>query len=129
MLIDVRTLANRTIQVVNDNITLTWDRSTGYNTAASGQRTETFASQDIQAQVQGLSAAELQHIDGLNVQGVMRAVYMYGNIQGVVKADQKGGDILHFAEIQGGTIRRWRVIQVLETWQTWCKVAVILQSD
>jgi len=54
-------------------------------------------------------------------------VYMYGNVQGVVRADQQGGDILVFPEIPGGVNRNWRVISVAETWPTWAHVIVVLQ--
>jgi hypothetical protein len=64
----------------------------------------------------------------MNIQGVMRSVHIFGNIQGVVRIDQQGGDILQFPELPGGAIRNWKVIQVMETWPTWSRVLVALQS-
>ncbi len=125
---NLRALANPVIQWTNPNISVTWIQSTGYTTGGDGTRTTTTSSSTIQAQVQGLSANDLQHIDGLNIEGVKRSVHMYGNVQGVVRADSKGGDILQFPEIPGGTIMNWRVIQVMETWPDWSRVIVVLQN-
>lgn len=127
-MIDVRGMANTLIQQVNENISADWIRSTGgYTTDAAGHRTPAQSTTTIQAQVQGLSASDLQHIDGLNIQGVKRSVHMYGNVQGVVRSDQQGGDILRFPEIPGGAVRDWRVIAVMETWADWARVVVVLQ--
>jgi hypothetical protein len=125
---DVRMIANQVSQVTNPNISMTWLKSTGYTTSASGARTPTTTSQVISAQVQGLSSEDLKHTDGLNIQGVMRSVHIFGNVQGVVRIDQQGGDILQFQELPGGAIRNWKVIQVMETWPTWSRVLVALQS-
>jgi hypothetical protein len=119
---DLRGIANGAIQSVNSNILVTWTRPDGtFLTDAAGHRVANTTSSTVSAQVQALSANDLQHIDGLNIQGVKRAVYMYGDVQGIVRADQKGGDILTF----GG--HDWRVVQVLETWPQWCKVVVVMQ--
>jgi hypothetical protein len=125
---DVRMIANQVSQVTNPNISVTWLKSNGYITSASGARTPTTTSQVISAQVQGLSAEDLKHTDGMNIQGVMRSVHIFGNVQGVVRIDQQGGDILQFPELPGGAIRNWKVIQVMETWPTWSRVLVALQS-
>jgi hypothetical protein len=125
---DVRMIANQVSQVTNPNISVTWLKSTGYTTSASGARTPTTTSQVISAQVQGLGSEDLKHTDGLNIQGVMRSVHIFGNVQGVVRIDQQGGDILQFQELPGGAIRNWKAIQVMETWPTWSRVLVALQS-
>lgn len=67
-------------------------------------------------------------MDALNIEGVARSVHMVGNVQGVVRADQKGGDILQFPEMPGGTVRNWRVVSVMETWPTYSRVLAILQN-
>ncbi len=125
---NLRQLANPVTQITNPNIMVTWVQSTGYTTAPDGARTSTTQNTSIQAQVQGLSASDLRHIDALNIEGVVRSVHMYGNVQGVVRADSKGGDILQFPEVPGGAIRNWRVIQVMETWPDWSRVLVTLQN-
>lgn len=127
-MINLRALANTTIQSINPNISVTWVQANGYTTNADFSRTPTTIITTVQANVQGLSGRDLQHVEGLNIQGVMRSVHLYGNVQGVVRADQKGGDILQFPEVPGGPVKDWRVISVMETWPTWARVLVCLQS-
>lgn len=126
---NLRQLANGVTQNINPNIPATWIQSTGYTTAADGKRTPTTSSSTIQIQAQGLSASDMRHVDALNIEGVVRSVHMYGNVQGVVRADQKGGDILQFPEIPGGASRNWLIVQVMETWPEWSRVLVVLQKN
>lgn len=126
----LRPLANSVTSVINNNQDINWLQSYGFTTDAAGKRSAGYAPATIiSAQIQPLSGSDLRHMDGLNIQGVMRSVYMYGNIQGVVRADQKGGDMLQFPEIPGGDQRNWIVTQVMETWPTWCRVIVTLQAQ
>lgn len=119
------------IPAVNADRAGTWRRSSGYTTAADGSRIPTYTDVAVQLQIQSLSGRDLQHINMLNIQGVQRAVYMYSNVQGVVRVDQKGGDLLLFSQEIGGTVATWKVVVVLETWTpdtlAWCKLGVTLQ--
>ncbi len=125
---NLRHTVNALTQTINPNISAVLIRSSGgYTTDATGHRTPVVTSFQVKAQVQGLSAREIAHLDGLNIQGVMRGVYLYGDIEGVVRTDQKGGDTLQFRETLTGQMRTWRVVQVLETWPDWCKVVVVMQ--
>lgn len=130
MPINVRGIANASIQPVNPNIEAEYLASTGYTTGASGRRTPTYAAAvDVLVQVQKLDAKRLEHVEGLNLQGVFRNVRMWGNTQGAVRVSARGGDVLHFPEVPGGPVRVWLVVQVFETWPEWCSVAVTLQTD
>src|ERR1700741_178398 len=125
---NLRLLANTVIQTVNPDISINWIRSTGgYTTDATGPRTPTTNTTTVMGNVQGLNAKDLAHTDGLNIQGVLRSVHLYGNVQGVVRADQQGGDVLQFSEVPGGPLRNWRVVLVSESWPDWCRVIVWLQ--
>jgi len=126
---NLRSIANQYIQVTNPNIQINWIQSNGYTTDDAGRRTPQTLTLTVNAQVQALSATDLQHTDGLNITGVMRSVYLYGNAAGVVRVDSLGGDILVFPEIPGGCNRNWLVTQVVETWPEWCHVIVTLQDD
>jgi len=126
---NLRGLANKYTRLTNNNIQVNWVQSTGYVTNDAGKRVPTSITLTVDAQVQALSTSDLQHIDGLNITGVMRTVYLYGNAAGVVRADQIGGDILRFPEVPNGTIRNWLITQVVETWPDWCHVIVTLQQD
>ena len=126
---NVRALANKYIQVTNPNQKINWIQSNGYVTDDAGKRTPKTITLTVDAQVQALSATDLKHIDGLNITGIMRSVYMYGNAAGVVRVDQLGGDILVFPEAPGCCNRNRLITQVMETWSDWCHVIVTLQDD
>jgi hypothetical protein len=128
-MINVRGMANAAIQVVNDNQTITLERSAGYTTAPGGKRTPAYDTFSGEAQIQALGPKDLQHVANLNLQDVSRKVYLYGNWMGVVRADAKGGDLLTFPQVPGGTNQKWKVVTVFETWATWCAVGVVLQTD
>ncbi len=120
------------INAVNPDQSITWRQSTGYTTGAAGARVGTYTDfTGVGAQVQALTGKELQHRDMLNITGVTRGVYLFGNVQSVVRPDAKGGDLLVFPQNRGGTPQTWLVVAVLETWNPdatgWCKVGVVLQ--
>ena len=77
----------------------------------------------VPMQVQSLSSEDIRQVDGLNLQGRMAALYINGNINGLVRISNKGGDIITMPD---GSI--WLVAIVLENWPDWCKVAVTLQN-
>lgn len=124
----LRSIVNGAIQGINCDQQITWVQSAGYTTAPDGTRTPTQTSTQVRANVQALSGSDLRHMDGLNVQGVMRSVYLYGDVEGIVRANGQGGDMLQFPMTPSGTVQNWLVTQVLETWPTWCKVIVTLQN-
>lgn len=124
-----RAIANRFTQITNKNLNINWIQSNGYITDDAGKRAPKTITMSVKAQIQALSGSDLRHVDGLNMQGVMRSVYMYGNAVGVVRADQLGGDILVFPECAGGCSKNWLITQVIETWPDWCHVIVTLQVD
>lgn len=118
-------LVGSLVGVVNPPVLGTWRQSTGYTTDTAGKRTALFHDvPSVSMQVQALDGEELTMVDSLSIEGVKRAVYMLGDVQGVDRSDGKGGDILIFAGSP------WLVIKVLETWATgWCKVAVSKQMS
>ena len=126
---NLRGLANKYTRLTNNNIQVNWVQSTGYVTDDAGKRTPTTITLTVEAQVQALSTSDLQQVDGLNMTGVMRTVYLYGNAAGVVRVDQIGGDVLRFPEVPNGTVRNWLITKVVETWSDWCHVIVTLQQD
>lgn len=119
------------IGVVNPFVPVTLNQSSGYTTANDGKRTPTYTSSVQSAQVQALSAPEIQHLDALNIQGVLRKAYLNGDWRGVYRPNNQGGDLFVFgsaapvpAALQGTT---WKVVQVFETWPDWCALAIQLQ--
>lgn len=116
------------ITSVNPDINATLLRSNGYVTGADGKQVPVFLTYSGKIQAQGVSAKDLEHTDFLNIQGVLRTVYLRGNWAGVVRADQKGGDIMKFAQTPGAVVQDWCVVMVKEQWPDWCSVIVWLQS-
>jgi hypothetical protein len=131
MALNLHNIVRPAIDALNPSFTGVWRQSTGYTTASDGTRTPTYTNATVPMRVQALSGRDLKHTEFLNMQGVKRSVYLYGDVQGVVRPDVKGGDILQFPETRGGTNRDWLVVVVLETWSPdasgWCKVGVVLQ--
>jgi hypothetical protein len=130
---NLHALVRGAINTVNPDQLVTWRRNTGYTTGAAGDRVPQYVdTPDVGAQVQAATGKDLQHRDMMNVQGVVRSVYLFGNVQGVVRPDAKGGDVLVFPQNRGDTPQPWLVVAVLETWNPdaagWCKVGVVLQD-
>lgn len=121
------------ITSVNPDVLAQWRESNGSTTGADGRQSPTYTDHDdVRLQVQALTAKELQHPALISVQGVKRAVYMFGTVQGVSKPQAKGGDILKFPMVSGGPSLSWLVVTELEQWDpagSWSKVAVVLQTD
>jgi hypothetical protein len=118
------------IGAVNPDLFVSWQVSTGYTVAANGAQSPTYAAAvTVRAQVQPVSGGDLRHTDMLGLQGVMRSVYLYGSADGVIRSAAKGGDLLIFPRVPGGTPVVWLVTEVIETWPDWCHVIVTLQTD
>lgn len=116
------------IQSVNTDVTALLRRSIGYTTGMNGKQVPSYAA-DVsgKAQVQALSSTELKHLSDLNIQGIARKVYLYGDWGGPVRADATGGDLLLFPRVKGGPNSTWKIVTTFETWPDWCAVGVVLQ--
>jgi hypothetical protein len=130
---NIRGLANAAISVVNPNTAAQLAQSSGYTTSDSGKRTPIYTQTPVQVQVQAFSAPQIAHLDSLNIQGVLRNARLDGDWRGVYRPNTQGGDILTFGttpdvrvDLRGTT---WLVVQVLETWATWCSLAIQLQKS
>lgn len=127
-------LVRGAVGAVNPDREVTYQRSTGYTRAPGGVQVPAYAADELlMAQIQPLSREDLKHPAFTNVQSLTRSVHLFGNVQGVVRPDAKGGDLLLFAQTMGGTVQTWKVAAVLETWAPdtagWCRVGVVLQVD
>ena len=130
-MINVRGIANAAIQAVNPNIPVIVLMPNGYvidpdTLLQVPGYTETAA----QGQLQALDGDDNRQIDSLNIQGTIRAMYLYGSIAGVMRPDQQPSANVRFTSNEGGITaeREWNVFKVLETWSAWCKVAIVLQE-
>lgn len=80
----------------------------------------------ILAQVQPLTNRDLLQLEGLNLGGDKKAVYVTGDVEGVIRVRLKGGDLV---DLPDGSV--WLVNQTLESFDTtagWTKFAITLQD-
>lgn len=113
------------IGAVNPNVDALLYVCTGRTTANDGTQSPTYDfSRKVRAQVQSLTQNDLRQVEALNLQDVQNTMYLYGNVSGVVRASNKGGDKIKLAD---GTW--WLVTGVIEQWPDWVKVAVTMQTD
>lgn len=123
---DLRGIANGVITTVNPNETVTVLRSTGYTIGAGARQVPSYAAPVIgPGQVQALDANDIKQLDGLNIQGVIRAIYLRGTLAGVIRPDGTGGDIVK----RKNETETWLVVKVLESWPDWTKAAIVLQGQ
>jgi hypothetical protein len=118
-------IAASAVGAVNPFVDASLQASDGYTTGNGGKRTPKYLrAVRIKAQVQALSYRDLAQVDGLNLNGTRRKLYLYGEVDGVVRSIAKGGDLVTLLSDQ----TTWLVVQVLEQWPDWCSVAVTLQD-
>lgn len=132
---NLHSIVRPAIQAVNPDTLATWRQSTGATTNADFTQTPTYNTvANVPVQVQAVTARDLAHTDFLNIEGVLRKVYLYGGINGVVRPNLAGGDLLTFPQEIGATPQVWLVKAVLETWPDavadgWSSAIVVLQTD
>lgn len=127
---NLHALVRPVVTTVNPDVLCPYYKSNGYSQDAAFKQIPAYlAPVDVPCQIQALTGRELRHEALLNIQGLKRGVYMYGNTQGVDRSSMKGGDLLRFAQVPGGTVQTWLVVVVFETWPDWSKVGVVLQVD
>jgi hypothetical protein len=124
-------LVRGAINAVNKDQQIGWLASTRHTTnTTTGVSTPEYAAlQNPWAQIQPVRTDQLTHLEQLNIQGVLRSVYLKGAVASAVREDGTGGDLLQFPELLGGTMRTWLVMLVDEQWPDWCHVIVRLQND
>lgn len=120
---DLRGIANGATSSVNPNENVSILRSTGYTIGTGAKQVPTYAAADpASANVQALDSVDLKQLEGLNIQGTTRAIYIRGSLLGTSRPDVKGGDI-----VQRGDAGNWLVVKVLEAWPNWTKAAIVKQ--
>jgi hypothetical protein len=117
-------LASGVVGAVNPPVIAGYAASTGYTTGTDGTRTPSYGQPySVYAQIQALTSSEIAQVENLTMQSVMRGIYLSGAVNGIVRPLAKGGDLITTRH------QTWLVVQVLETWPDWSKVAVALQAD
>jgi len=115
------------ISRVNPMLTVTVRHATGMTQNPDFTRVPTYSTTTMLGQVQALTSAELAQVDGLNIQGEKLAIYVNGNLEGVSRPDNAGGDLVTLPD---GSV--WLVTIMLENWNRmdgWTKAAIVRQPS
>ena len=129
--LNLHSVVRGAITTVVPDVSISYLQSIG-SAAVLGKRTPTYAAPvTIRGNVQPVSGGQMRKYEFLQGQGVYRSVHLYGDVEGIVRSMQKGGDLLKFADpVTGGAVATWLVTKVDETWNVgWCRVIVTLQLD
>lgn len=129
---NLRGIANAAIQSINPNIPVTVKSPNGFSIdPATRRQVPAYISTEAFGQIQALDGDDLKQMYGLNIQGSIRAMYLYGGIAGVIRPDSSPQSHVVFTSNEGGIVksREWGVFKVLETWPDWCKVAIVYQES
>ncbi len=114
---NLHNIVSGVIASVNPWIQVTIQPSLGYTTNSDGSRVPSYgATVHMSGQLQSLTYSDLVQLNGLNIQGQRRALYLNGDWEGIVRSD--------------GSI--WLVAQVLENWHNtagWVKLCITLQNN
>ena len=111
------------VGTVNPPTPIIIQMSTGYTIdATTRKQVPTYAAPvTVIAQVQSLTYSDLRQIEGLNIQGERRGVYINGRSDAIIRQDQKGGDLITWNN------ENWLNVHVLEYWPDWCKFVITRQ--
>lgn len=117
-------IVSSAIATVNPFVNITIQVSAGYTTSASGKRTPTYEAPIVKlAQVQPLQYQDIILADGLQIQGERKKIYINGRVDGLVRQEQKGGDLVTLPD---GTI--WKVAVIVEDWPDWTAALITRQN-
>jgi hypothetical protein len=122
--VNIFSVAHAAVSAVNPLVPISIRVSTGYTTTPDGSRTPAYAPAVIaKGRLQALQYNDLQLADSLNIQGVRSKLYIFGQVDGLVRAQNKGGDLVTLSD---GSI--WKVAVVAENWPAWCSAIITLQN-
>lgn len=79
----------------------------------------------VPGQIQPVGWRDIQMMEGLNLQGTRKKIYLYGRFDGLIRVDNKGGDLI--TDYAGN---KYLVAMVAEQWddRVWCSVFATLQD-
>jgi hypothetical protein len=119
---NLHSIVSGAIGAVNPFIPVTIKSSTGYTTSPDGTQVPAYSTTTTTGQQQALSGGDIMRLNNLNIQGVTTKMYLTGQYEGVFRVLGRGGDLVVF----GG--RTYLVAQVLERWDSWCCLALTMQT-
>ncbi|EOW5050510.1 hypothetical protein ACOY09_003775, partial [Escherichia coli] len=87
-------IANSAIRRVNPNISAILKKYAGETIGPGRKPVPSYLpDQNVTIQLQPISRGDMQHVDGLNIQGLAKVIYVNGNYFSVQREMEQGGDI------------------------------------
>ena len=125
---NLNAIAGPVVSAVNPWTPATLQISLGAVTGSDGRQTAQFQKPplNVSAQVQAMTTKDLRQTEHLNLQGQGVSIYLNGQVNGIVRTQNKGGDLVTIAS--GPHAGVYLVVMVLEQWNEWVKVAATLQN-
>ena len=129
---NLNAVVSQAIGTVNPRQIVVLQVSTGSTTNADGSRTPSYASPvSLIAQwQQEFSLSDISMMESLNIQGTRSKVWLNGEVDGLVREHNKGGDLITTPNADV-----WLVAFVSEQWTTstgtpnWVSVVVTRQNN
>ncbi len=119
---NLRQIANNAITSINPNIPAILKKYAGEAIGPGRKPVPSYLpDQNVTIQLQPISRGDMQHVDGLNIQGLAKVIYVNGNYFSVQRELEQGGDIF---VING---EQWLVVEPIELWPDWCRLIAVLQ--
>lgn len=120
--LNLHKIANSAIRRVNPNISAVLKKYAGETIGPGRKPAPSYLpDQNVTIQLQPISRGDMQHVDGLNIQGLAKVIYVNGNYFSVQREMEQGGDIF---VING---EQWLVVEPVELWPNWCRLIAVLQ--
>lgn len=119
---NIHRIVNAGVKGINRNVMVTIRRSAGSQQNLDLSRTPQFYEIKRTAQIQPMSQEDIQMTQGLNLSGLHRHIWINGQVDGLERGAQKGGD---FVLTPDG--KTWKIAYVAEAWPDWCSAIMTLQ--
>lgn len=92
---DLNAIVSPALEGLNPSVVGTVLVSTGSTTAAGGKRTPSYRTvAGVPMRLQPLTYRDLAQVDGLNLNGTKRAIYFPRRVEGIVRPENRGGDLV-----------------------------------
>ncbi len=126
-------LVSAAVGTVNAFVPATISHSAGVSQGGSQgkfDRTPVYTDLPASIQVQALDWRDLNQMDGINIQGGARKIYVKGEVAGVLRGAQTGGDKVTFPPNTPGIFEGsvWLVVKIFEQWPGWASAAIVVQN-
>lgn len=117
-------IVHAAVSAVSPQVPVSIQISTGSTTNADGSRSLSYAApQTVNASIQALQYNDIVQADSMQIEGVRRKMYVYGEVDGLVRSKNKGGDLV---TLPNGSV--WKVALIAEAWATWTCAIITLEN-